>query len=245
MKTEKKMADVGSESGVRLRDVGVSVSFPEMRIDTESEYGRYVRAVNVTIYTESDDDGRTVLGYLECLLFDAESADADEETMWDEADSDSESAEFHEFLFSRLDFIRGRLLHRISPENYVDDDDAEMDDNWELCNVFVVSGGWWVCRPEVLAHVIRHLLRAIKFNFVCVDTTHIRTVRCADWRNVDAPKTPIRLREPFKKVVWSETAKLVDGLQDRFFWIAALFGDLECDLPKMGDDERVQIGALN
>jgi hypothetical protein len=239
------MTGIENESGVRLRDVSISVSFPEMRIDTEAEHGRYVRAVNVTVYTEDDDDGRTVLGYLECLLFDAESADADEKTMWSEADSDSESAEFHEFLFSRLDFIRGRILHRISPEDYVDDDDAEMCDSWELCNVLAVNGGWWVCRPDVLAHVIRHLLRSIKFSFVCIDTAHIRTVRCIDWRSVDAPKTPIRLCEPFKKIVWSETANLADGLQDRFFWIAALFGDRECDLPEMCDDERVQIGALN
>lgn len=237
----REREDLGS-SPLQLSDLQVTIHVPQLRLDLDSGDG-LSKNVRELIVDVNSSDG-VPLGHVECFLFDAVSADRDEETLFDEADSDSESCEFYEFLFSDLEFIRGRLLHRVLPSAFTDDDDD--DENWELCNVLCVNGGWWLLRPEALTHLISRLQRTLNFSFACVDTAYLRTIRCDEWREAPKPLRLLELPSPFKQVVWSETVpsgRLTEGNEERFFWIAALFENAE-EIDEMSDNEGVQIGAV-
>lgn len=210
---------------MNIRDIYLTVTFGRVQLDELDEpvHGYHVQPVDLEVWGERDledegDQEDRLLGRLECFLFDVVSAGNDDRvSLFEESDHDGESMEFFEFIFNESETIRGRLLHRIDPDRYNEDDD---DATLENSNVLCVSGGWWMCTPDVLVHVLARAAKLIRFDFACIDSACIRLKQSDNWRQVRPPNdSGMVLPKPFIKVVWKELSP-ADQLTtpDRWFY---------------------------
>jgi hypothetical protein len=225
-------------------DIHMAIKFSGVQLDEldEPTHGYHVQTLDLEFfgYDDKNNEERPI-GSLECFLFDVVGASSDEKgsSLFEEADAESESMEFYEFLFYE-DLIRGRLLHRLNPEHYENDDDEE----FEVSNVLCVSGGWWGCTQEVLMRAISRAARVLRFDYVCVDSACIRLGSSKmNWRDRKPPNEDgMKLPEPFIKVIWKELVPEEHLTHpDRWFY----FGQVPEDEIEFDEKAEVTIPSSN